>query len=91
MLHRLLSSGVNELVDLCRDLMHEELSFSESGILIGTEPHQDINTGMLSFLAHKPPGFPLVQNLCSTTCAPGETTRRASTQTGCTHTPGDTH
>ena len=30
--------------------MHEELSFGESGILIGTEPHQDINAGMAIFM-----------------------------------------
>ena len=41
---------VNELVDLCRHLMHEELSFGEPGILIGTEPHQDINAGMAIFI-----------------------------------------
>ena len=41
---------VNELVNLCRHLMHEELSFGEPGILIGTEPHQDINAGMAIFM-----------------------------------------
>ena len=41
---------VNELVDLCRHLMHEELSFGEPGILIGTEPHQDINAGIAIFM-----------------------------------------
>ena len=41
---------VNELVDLCRYLMHEELSFGESGILIGTEPNQDINAGKVIFI-----------------------------------------
>ena len=41
---------VSELVDLCRHLMHEELSFGEPGILIGTEPHQDINAGMAIFI-----------------------------------------
>ena len=30
--------------------MHEELSFGEPGILIGTEPHQDINAGMAIFI-----------------------------------------
>ena len=29
---------------------HEELSFGEPGILIGTEPHQDINAGMAIFI-----------------------------------------
>ena len=46
MLHQTALFEVNELVDLCRHLMHEELSFGEPGILIGTEPHQDINAGM---------------------------------------------
>ena len=41
---------VSELVDLCKHLMHEELRFGEPGILIGTEPHQDINAGMAIFL-----------------------------------------
>ena len=41
---------VSKLVDLCRHLMHEELSFGEPGILIGTEPHQDINAGMAIFI-----------------------------------------
>ena len=30
--------------------MHEGLSFGEPGILIGTEPHQDINAGMAIFI-----------------------------------------
>ena len=42
---------VKELVTLCRHLMHESLDFGEPGILIGTEPHQDINAGMAIFLA----------------------------------------
>ena len=41
---------VNELVNLCRHLMHEELEFGEPGLLIGTEPHQDINAGMAIFI-----------------------------------------
>ena len=31
--------------------MHEKLSFGEPGILIGTEPHQDINAGIAIFMA----------------------------------------
>ena len=64
---------VNELVDLCKHLMHEELSFGEPGILIGTEPHQDINAGMAIFMGTQttPASWlPLVQNLCSSTRAP---------------------
>ena len=41
---------VKELVNLCRLLMHERLEFGEPGLLIGTEPHQDINAGMAIFL-----------------------------------------
>ena len=41
---------VNELVNLCRHLMHEGLEFGEPGLLIGTEPHQDINAGMAIFI-----------------------------------------
>ena len=41
---------VNELVNLCRHLMHEEVEFGEPGLLIGTESHQDITTGMAIFI-----------------------------------------
>ena len=41
---------VNELVNLCRLIMHEGLGFGEPGLLIGTEPHQDINAGMAIFI-----------------------------------------
>ena len=41
---------VNELVNLCRHLIHEGLEFGEPGLLIGTEPHQDINAGMAIFI-----------------------------------------
>ena len=58
---------VSELVSLCRNLMHEELSFGEPGILIGTEPHQDINAGMPHYSASR---LPLVQNRSSSTCPP---------------------
>ena len=40
----------SELIDFCGHLMHEELRFGEPGILIGTEPHQDINAGMATFI-----------------------------------------
>ena len=64
---------VSELVDLCGHLMHEELRFGEPGILIGTEPHQDINAGMAIFLGsqkHPAARLPVVQNLCSSTGSP---------------------
>ena len=41
---------VKELVNLCRHLMHEELELGEPGLLIGTEPYQDINAGMAIFI-----------------------------------------
>ena len=46
---------VNELVDLCRHLMHEELSFGEPGILIGTNLIRISTLAWPSSLAHKPP------------------------------------
>ena len=57
--HRLLSDTdvaptalfeVSELVSLCRLLMHEGLEFGEPGLVIGTEPHRDINAGMAIFI-----------------------------------------
>ena len=41
---------VSELVTLCKNFMHEGLSFDEPGILIGTELHQDINAEMAIFI-----------------------------------------
>ena len=35
--------------------MHEKLSFGESDILIGTEPHQDINDGNAGFFLSRAP------------------------------------
>ena len=44
---------VKELVNLCKHLMHDKLELGEPGLLIGTEPHQDINAGMAIFIGSK--------------------------------------
>ena len=49
---------VSELVSLCKRLMHEGFEFGESGLLIGTEPHQDINAGMAIFIGSASPPKP---------------------------------
>ena len=46
---------LNELVDLCRHLMHEELSFGEHGILIGTDLIRTSTLVWPSLRAHKSP------------------------------------
>ena len=40
---------IHELLDLCRHITHEALVGGEPGLLVGTEPHQDINAGMAIF------------------------------------------
>ena len=40
---------IHELLDLCRHIAHEALVEGEPGLLVGTEPHQDINAGMAIF------------------------------------------
>ena len=40
---------IHELLDLCRHITHEALTGGEPGLLVGTEPHQDINAGMAIF------------------------------------------
>ena len=40
---------IHELLDLCRYINHEALVGGEPGLLVGTEPHQDINAGMAIF------------------------------------------
>ena len=40
---------IRELLDLCRHIAHEALVEGEPGLLVGTEPHQDINAGMAIF------------------------------------------
>ena len=37
---------VMELLVLCKNMMHEQFVMGEPGIIVGTEPHQDINAGM---------------------------------------------
>ena len=41
---------VCELATLCQLTMHEGLCFGEPGIMVRTEPHQDINAGMAIFM-----------------------------------------
>ena len=59
---------VSELVSLCRPYA-KEFSFGEPGILIGTEPQQDINAGNghLHWLSNYS-RLPLEQNRSSSTC-----------------------
>ena len=40
---------IHELLDLCRHIAHDALVEGEPGLLVGTEPHQDINAGMAIF------------------------------------------
>ena len=40
---------IHELLDLCRHITHEVLVGGEPDLLVGTEPHQDINAGMAIF------------------------------------------
>ena len=40
---------IRELLDLCGHIAHDALVEGEPGLLVGTEPHQDINAGMAIF------------------------------------------
>ena len=64
---------VNELVSLCRLLMHEGLGFGEPHLLKGTESYQDINSGMAIFIDYEhTTSSTLVQNCSSSSYPPLE-------------------
>ena len=40
---------VQELVQLCAQICHDSLQTGQPGLIVGTEPHQDINAGLAIF------------------------------------------
>ena len=40
---------VGELVQLCEQICHNSLQAGQPGLIVGTEPHQDINAGLAIF------------------------------------------
>ena len=46
---------VQELVQLCAQLCHDSLQTGQPGLIVGAEPHQDINAGLAIFPVPQPP------------------------------------
>ena len=64
---------VQELVQLCALIGHSSLQTGQPGLIVGTEPHQDINAGLAIFpgtAATPPARVPTAQsNGCQTALA----------------------
>ena len=49
MLRQQLFLEIQKLVQLCAQICHSSLQTGQPGLIVGTEPHQDINAGLAIF------------------------------------------